>query len=209
MSALAFPQTSTTRRVGDDERASILAAPGFGQHFTDFMAHARWTVEEGWTGAELVPFGPLQLSPAAAVLARQMGDWNGTITAVNLAFLEITEWARPDDVAGRPLAQFVGRPGIDPPLMLAQLREHGSLRRFSTIAYGRFGTQDDVEISAVAAPDGERHCYGFTLRPVPARRRWPAGRAVARSAGCRARGGASADRPCFARPARARSAPPP
>ncbi|HLQ80292.1 MAG TPA: branched-chain amino acid aminotransferase [Brachybacterium sp.] len=68
MSALDFTQTSTTRRIGDDERVRILAAPGFGRHYTDFMAHARWTVEDGWGGAEIVPFGPLQLSPAAAVL---------------------------------------------------------------------------------------------------------------------------------------------
>ncbi|GAA4526219.1 branched-chain amino acid aminotransferase [Brachybacterium paraconglomeratum] len=68
MSALDFIQTSTTRRVGDDERAQILADPGFGQHYTDFMAHARWTAEGGWADAEVVPFGPLQLSPAAAVL---------------------------------------------------------------------------------------------------------------------------------------------
>ena len=68
MSALAFPQTSTTRRVGDDERASILAAPGFGQHYTDFMARARWTAEGGWGQDEVVPYGPLELSPASAVL---------------------------------------------------------------------------------------------------------------------------------------------
>jgi hypothetical protein len=68
VSALAFPQTSTTRRVGDDERARILSAPGFGQHYTDFMARARWTAEGGWGQDEVVPFGPLQLSPATAVL---------------------------------------------------------------------------------------------------------------------------------------------
>ena len=68
MSALDFTQTSTTRRVGEDERARILAAPGFGQYYSDFMVHARWTLEDGWGGAEIIPFGPLQLSPAAAVL---------------------------------------------------------------------------------------------------------------------------------------------
>lgn len=68
MSALDFTQTSTARRVGDDERAQILADPGFGQHYTDFMTHVRWTEAEGWHGAEILPFGPLQLSPAAAVL---------------------------------------------------------------------------------------------------------------------------------------------
>lgn len=68
MSALTFTPTTTTRRIAEDERARILAAPGFGEHFTDFMAHARWTEQDGWTTSELVPFGPLQLSPAAAVL---------------------------------------------------------------------------------------------------------------------------------------------
>ncbi|WP_114855717.1 branched-chain amino acid aminotransferase [Brachybacterium sp. YJGR34] len=68
MSALDFTQTSTTRRVGEDERAQILADPGFGSHFTDFMARARWTLEDGWGGAEVVPFGPIQLSPGSAVL---------------------------------------------------------------------------------------------------------------------------------------------
>ena len=68
MSALDFPQTSTVRRIADDERARVLAAPGFGTHFTDFMAHARWTEESGWGESSVLPYGPLQLSPAAAVL---------------------------------------------------------------------------------------------------------------------------------------------
>ena len=68
MSALAFPQTETARRVRDDERARILTDPGFGRWYTDFMAHARWTIDEGWGSAEIIPFGPLQMSPASAVL---------------------------------------------------------------------------------------------------------------------------------------------
>lgn len=68
MSALDFTQTSTTRRIGEDERATILAEPGFGRHYTDFMVHARWTEQNGWGEAEVIPFGPVQLSPAAAVL---------------------------------------------------------------------------------------------------------------------------------------------
>src|SRR5699024_1973611 len=68
VSALDFPQPSTVRRIADDERARVLAAPGFGTHFTDFMAHARWTEESGWGESSVLPYGPLQLSPAAAVL---------------------------------------------------------------------------------------------------------------------------------------------
>lgn len=68
MSALAFPRTDAPRRMTDAERAEILKHPGFGSHFTDHMAHARWTVEEGWHDGGIIPFGPITLSPAAAVL---------------------------------------------------------------------------------------------------------------------------------------------
>ena len=68
MSALDFTQTDRTRRIDEDERARILADPGFGQYYTDFMAHASWREDSGWDGGEVVPFGPLSLSPAAAVL---------------------------------------------------------------------------------------------------------------------------------------------
>ena len=67
MSALQFPLTDPARRVAEADRVRILEAPGFGQHFTDFMAHARWTKDAGWAGGELIPFGPLSLSPATAV----------------------------------------------------------------------------------------------------------------------------------------------
>lgn len=67
MSALTFPLADPTRRTSDAERAQVLADPGFGQYFSDFMAHARWTAQDGWGGGELVEYGPLQLTPATAV----------------------------------------------------------------------------------------------------------------------------------------------
>ncbi|MFG6137915.1 branched-chain amino acid aminotransferase [Halomonas sp. B23F22_10] len=49
-------------------REEILSDPGFGRYFTDHMAHVRWTVDAGWHGHEVRPYGPLTLDPAAAVL---------------------------------------------------------------------------------------------------------------------------------------------
>lgn len=49
-------------------REKILADSGFGKHFTDHMAHVRYTEELGWHGAQVEPYGPLVLDPAAAVL---------------------------------------------------------------------------------------------------------------------------------------------
>lgn len=52
----------------DDQRARILADPGFGRYFTDHMITVDWTPEDGWHQARLRPYGPLQLDPATAVL---------------------------------------------------------------------------------------------------------------------------------------------
>jgi branched-chain amino acid aminotransferase len=49
------------------EREQVLAAPGFGQVFTDHMVTARWTEGLGWHDARLEPFGPFTLSPATSV----------------------------------------------------------------------------------------------------------------------------------------------
>ena len=47
---------------------AILADPGFGNQFTDHMFLAKWTPGEGWTHPRVVPYGPLTLDPATAVL---------------------------------------------------------------------------------------------------------------------------------------------
>ncbi|MFD1860921.1 branched-chain amino acid aminotransferase [Aeromicrobium camelliae] len=52
----------------EPERAAILENPGFGNHFTDHMFLAEWTPDHGWHDARVVPYGPLSLDPATAVL---------------------------------------------------------------------------------------------------------------------------------------------
>ncbi len=41
---------------------------GFGKVFTDHMLTAEWTAAGGWQAPEIVPYGPLDLDPAASVL---------------------------------------------------------------------------------------------------------------------------------------------
>jgi branched-chain amino acid aminotransferase len=50
------------------ELDAILVDPGFGNHFTDHMFLAKWTPAEGWAYPRIVPYGPLTLDPATAVL---------------------------------------------------------------------------------------------------------------------------------------------
>ncbi len=67
-SSLPIEVTPSTSPVGDDRLAEILAAPGFGLHFTDHMFQAEWTPTEGWYDARVTPYAPLTLDPATAVL---------------------------------------------------------------------------------------------------------------------------------------------
>ena len=55
------------RPVPDAEREAILAAPGFGQVFTDHMITLRWSAERGWHDGRLEPYGPFTLDPATSV----------------------------------------------------------------------------------------------------------------------------------------------
>ncbi|HSS61886.1 MAG TPA: branched-chain amino acid aminotransferase [Candidatus Limnocylindrales bacterium] len=50
------------------ERERLLANPGFGRVFTEHMLRARWTLDGGWSGLELVDYAPLALDPGTAVL---------------------------------------------------------------------------------------------------------------------------------------------
>jgi len=53
--------------VSDERRAEILAAPGFGVHFTDHMATAHWSADAGWHDAVIKPYGPVLVDPACHV----------------------------------------------------------------------------------------------------------------------------------------------
>lgn len=48
--------------------AEAHANPGFGNYFTDHMVIIDWTREAGWHDARIVPYGPISLNPANAVL---------------------------------------------------------------------------------------------------------------------------------------------
>ena len=65
---LQFTVEPTTQpRPATTSAPAILANPGFGQYFSDHMAIATWTKENGWHDARITAFGPLELSPATAV----------------------------------------------------------------------------------------------------------------------------------------------
>lgn len=67
-SPLSFSLTRSSHPHSAEERAKVLEKPGFGLHFTDHMVAIRWSKEAGWHDAQVMPYGPISLDPAAAVL---------------------------------------------------------------------------------------------------------------------------------------------
>lgn len=105
--------------------------------------------------------------PDAFVLA----DRDLTVLTANTAFVELTQAPAIERVRGARLGSWLGRPGIDLDLIMAQLREHGSVRNVSTILRGAGGDEEQIEVSGVQAPTEAGDCYGFIIRPVGRRLR--------------------------------------
>lgn len=91
------------------------------------------------------------------------------ILSANQAFLEIAQIASEQMARGELIDRWIGRAGVDINVLMANLREHGSIRNFGTVVRGEYGTTEEVELSAVAALDGEEPCYGFVMRPAARR----------------------------------------
>jgi transcriptional regulator PpsR len=92
----------------------------------------------------------------------------GVITH-NDAFLDVLQLPADQVTRGQPLARWLGRPGIDLPVLMGQLREHGWVRNFATVLRGRDGHNEDVEVSAVVVAHETGAVHGFVLRPVARR----------------------------------------
>jgi transcriptional regulator PpsR len=86
------------------------------------------------------------------------------ILTANSAFLDMARIGTKEQAEGQPLTRFLGRAGLDRNILLDNLRTHGFVRNFSTLLRTQYDDQEDVEVSAVAAPNGDEICYGFSIR---------------------------------------------
>jgi transcriptional regulator PpsR len=91
---------------------------------------------------------------------------DGKLLVANRAFLDMAQLNSDDQTRGESLDRWLGRPGVDLDVLLANLRQHGAVRLFATTLRGEYGYVTDVEISAVAVTNGDLPCMGFTIRNV-------------------------------------------
>lgn len=90
------------------------------------------------------------------------------IIEANASFLDLTHLPRVEDLKGLSLGDFIGRPGIDLGVLVAELETHGVVRNFETIFRSRYGDEELVELSAVSVP-GPPLRHGFVIRPTARR----------------------------------------
>ncbi|HEY8373409.1 MAG TPA: branched-chain amino acid aminotransferase [Pseudonocardiaceae bacterium] len=122
-SALPFTRTPNPHPATPERRAEVLANPGFGQHFTDHMVTIRWNPEQGWHDAAVVPYGTVELDPAAMVLHYGQAIFEG-LKAYRHPDGSIVSF-RPEANAARfrASARRMAMPELPDELFLASLRE--------------------------------------------------------------------------------------
>lgn len=96
-------------------------------------------------------------------------DQDGRIVAVNRAFLDMAQLGNEKQARGEFLENWIGLPGVDMVVLLANLRERGTVRLFKTTMRDEYRTSSDVEICAVSIDAPERVCYAFTVRNIEPR----------------------------------------
>jgi len=129
----------------------------------------------------LVRMRPLQAGSAATEGARDVAlpqliqglpdgfvvtSPDGRVLMANKAFVELSQMTREEHLIGESIERWLGRPGVDLNVMLAALRQQGTLHLFNTVVHGEHGVEADVEISAVAAAEAEPPCLAFSVRHV-------------------------------------------
>nr|WP_321986447.1 transcriptional regulator PpsR [uncultured Lichenicoccus sp.] len=98
-------------------------------------------------------------------------DADGLILAANAAYLDMVQLANIDQVRGRSLGEWLGQSegSVEIDVLLANLRQRGTVRLFSTLLRGQHGAERQVEISAVIVDGGEHARLGFSIRDVARR----------------------------------------
>ena len=119
---------------------------------------------EGGTGAERAQrlAALVESAPDALVVT----DPKGRVLVANAEFLDMAQVARAEQALDAPLAGWLGQGGIDYDVIMASLREHGSIRLYATQMLGELGSVTDVEVSAVSIETGDLECIGFAIRNI-------------------------------------------
>jgi transcriptional regulator PpsR len=127
--------------------ASVVAAPSLVTARPDLTSQTLQFVEE---------------APDGFVLT----DRDGRLLRANAAFLQLAQIENEKRVHGESIDRWVGKSSVDFDILLSNLRQHRSLKLFSSVVRSEHGFPVDVEISAVALGSQTDPNLGFVIRNV-------------------------------------------
>lgn len=107
-----------------------------------------------------------EYAPDGMVVTRN----DGRVIRANASFLDMAQLTNEEQVRGELLDRWVGRAGVDFGVALANLKQSGAIKLFSTVLRGEHGAFADIEMSAVALSDeDDKSNFGFTIRNIDKR----------------------------------------
>jgi len=88
------------------------------------------------------------------------------ILSCNDAFLDIFNITNSKEALGQQIDLYFDRPNVDCNVLIANVREHTTVRRFATVMRTQHGQKENVEIAATQLEYDEDTVLGFWIRPV-------------------------------------------
>ncbi len=166
---------------GENRTALLRAAMGEGRFTTSvnlfrqdgashFLVRPVPAMSSGHAAANDATFmhALLERLPEAFVVT----DSAGRVIEANRRFLDLAELPSLSAAEGRELEQWLGRPGIDFGVLVASLRDSGSIRGYGTVVRGAYGASERVDVTAVSLFDhAEPRLDSSCARPAH-RGRW-------------------------------------
>jgi transcriptional regulator PpsR len=115
--------------------------------------------------------GPIATGGLGEVLDRLpdglvVTDADGRVQDANPAFVDMVQLASIEQARGQSLETWLGRPGVDLGVLIANLRQHGSVRLYATTLRGAFGGSSEIEVSAATVSAGDRPGIAFVMRGI-------------------------------------------
>jgi transcriptional regulator PpsR len=153
-------------KSASDNRDHLVSASLFRQDNSSFflvrVLPARVAIGTALSTHDKALLKAIDLAPDGFVLT----NFEGRILVANQAFCDIAQLPGQEQARAGSLDQWLGRPGVDMSVMLATLRQRGTLSLFATTMRGEYGESTPVEISAASVMNDGKPCYGFVIRNV-------------------------------------------
>ena len=155
--------------LADGRRECVVAASLFRQESASLFLvrlSSQAPAEAGALKATSLLLRYFEVAPDGLVITQH----DGRVVKANLAFLEMAQLNSAEQSRGELLDRWLGRAGVDFSVALANLRQNGSIKLFSTGLRGEYGAMAEVEVSAVSLAENEdRPGFGFAIRNVEKR----------------------------------------